>query len=200
MAKLAEFFVPILKGWTTEDAVAVTSDAIQVYGGMGFIEETGVAQHYRDVRITTIYEGTTAIQSNDLVGRKVLRDDGATVSELLELIGETVAQLRGFDHAVAERTADRLARAVDASRRATADLLAFATSPRDAYAVSVPYLMLLGTLAGGWMHALAVAAVLTHATLTDTDASRLSSADFYGAQHLPRVHALAETVASGEIA
>src|SRR5690606_39550823 len=73
---LAEFFVPVLKGWATEDALLVTSDAIQVHGGMGFIEETGVAQHYRDARIMTIYEGTTAIQSNDLVGRKVLRDGG----------------------------------------------------------------------------------------------------------------------------
>jgi len=199
LAKLAEFFVPILKGWTTEDAIDVTSDAIQVYGGMGFIEETGAAQHYRDVRITTIYEGTTAIQSNDLVGRKVLRDGGATVAELLGRIEETVSSLRSFDHPVAARTADRLARAVEASRRATADLLAFTDSARDAYAVSVPYLMLLGTLAGGWMHALAVAAVLTHETLSETDASRLTSADFYGAHHLPRVHALAETVAGGEI-
>ena len=199
LAKLAEFFVPILKGWTTEDAIDVTSDAIQVYGGMGFIEETGAAQHYRDVRITTIYEGTTAIQSNDLVGRKMLRDGGATVAELLGRIEETVSSLRSFDHPVAARTADRLARAVEASRRATADLLAFTDSARDAYAVSVPYLMLLGTLAGGWMHALAVAAVLTHETLSETDASRLTSADFYGAHHLPRVHALAETVAGGEI-
>ncbi|MCR2799976.1 acyl-CoA dehydrogenase [Microbacterium sp. zg-Y818] len=197
VVKLAEFFVPILKGWTTEDAITVTSDAIQVQGGMGFIEETGAAQHYRDVRITTIYEGTTAIQSNDLVGRKVLRDGGATVSELFERIDETVAGLRAFDHPVAVRTAERLERALAASRRATADLLGFASSPRDAYAVSVPYLMLLGTLAGGWMHALAATAVL--ARPSETDAERLTSADFYGAHHLPRVHALAETVAGGEI-
>lgn len=197
---LAEFFVPILKGWTTEDAVTVTSEAIQVFGGMGFIEETGVAQHYRDVRITPIYEGTTAIQSNDLVGRKVLRDGGATAEELHRLIDETVAALRGIDDAVAGRTADRLERAVEASRRATRDLLGFASSPRDAAAVSVPYLMLLGTLAGGWMHALAVAAVLAHPASTEADAARLRSADFYAAHHLPRVHALAESIAAGEIA
>ena len=200
VVKLAEFFVPILKGWTTEDAITVTSDAIQVQGGMGFIEETGAAQHYRDVRITTIYEGTTAIQSNDLVGRKVLRDGGATVSALFDRIDETVTSLRGFDHPVATRTAERLERALAASRRATADLLGFAASPRDAYGVSVPYLMLLGTLAGGWMHALAVAAVLDRGASSETDAARLTSADFYGAHHLPRVHALAETVSGGEIA
>ncbi|MET0296348.1 MAG: acyl-CoA dehydrogenase [Microbacterium sp.] len=196
-AKLAEFFVPILKGWTTEDAQQVTSDAIQVFGGMGFIEETGVAQHYRDIRITTIYEGTTAIQSNDLVGRKVLRDSGVTAEQLFARIDETIAQLRGIE--AAARTADRLERAVAASRRATADLLGFASSPRDVHAVSVPYLMLLGTLAGGWMHALTVAAVLSHDSVEPTDAARLTAADFYGAHHLPRVHALAETVAGGEI-
>ncbi len=199
-AALAEFFVPILKGWTTEDALQVTSDAIQVHGGMGFIEETGVAQHYRDARITTIYEGTTAIQSNDLIGRKVLRNGGATVETLLAQIDATVAQLRGLDSAVATRTAERLERAVVSARRATADLLGFADSPRDAYAVSVPYLMLLGTLAGGWMHALAVVAVLGHESPAAADAMRLTSADFYGSHHLPRVHALAETVAGGEIA
>jgi len=199
-AALAEFFVPILKGWTTEDAVQTTSEAIQVYGGMGFIEETGAAQHYRDIRITPIYEGTTAIQANDLIGRKLLRNGGSTAEELFTRIDATIAQLRGLDGPDAARTADRLERAVAAARRATADLLGFAESPRDAYAVSVPYLLLLGTLAGGWMHGLAVAAVLGRETRTEADAARITSADFYGAHHLPRVHALAETVAAGEIA
>ena len=90
---LAEFFVPILKGWATEDAVALTSDGIQVHGGMGFIEETGAAQHYRDARIMPIYEGTTAIQSNDLIGRKVIRDGGATAERLFALIDATIAAI-----------------------------------------------------------------------------------------------------------
>lgn len=192
---LAEFFVPVLKGWATEDALLVTSDAIQVYGGMGFIEETGIAQHYRDARIMTIYEGTTAIQSNDLVGRKVLRDKGATAAVLFDQIDQAITALRAAGSGVATRTADRLARAVDAARRATDSLIGFADSPRDAFAVSVPYLMLLGTLAGGWMHALAVVAVGT----SQDEAGRLTAADFYGAHHLPRVHALAETVAAGEV-
>ena len=197
---LAEFFVPILKGWATEDALLVTSDAIQVHGGMGFIEETGIAQHSRDARITTIYEGTTAIQSNDLVGRKVLRDRGATAEALFVQIEQTIEQLRGHEHPIAARTAERLARAVAAARRATESLLGMAGSPRDAFAVSVPYLMLLGTLAGGWMHGFAVTAVLGHASESADDAQRLTGADFYGAHHLPRVHALAETVAAGEVA
>lgn len=195
---MAEFFVPILKGWSTEDAVALTSDAIQVHGGMGFIEETGAAQHYRDARIMPIYEGTTAIQSNDLIGRKVIRNQGATAEALFADIERTVEALRSAGGEVAARTADRLERAVDAARRATADLIGFADAPRDAHAVSVPYLMLLGVLAGGWMHALAVVAVAAHAAPEEADAQRLTAADFYGAHHLPRVHALAETVASGE--
>lgn len=196
---LAEFFVPILKGWATEDAVAITSDAIQVHGGMGFIEETGVAQHYRDARIMPIYEGTTAIQSNDLIGRKVIRDGGATAESLFAEMSVTVDALRGLDHPVAARTADRLERAIAAGRAATASVLGFGQT-RDAYAVSVPYLMLLGTLAGGWMHALAVVAVIGHDVQDESDAARLTSADFYGAHHLPRVHMLAETVAAGEVA
>ncbi|WP_336631002.1 MULTISPECIES: acyl-CoA dehydrogenase family protein [unclassified Microbacterium] len=199
---LAEFFVPILKGWATEDAVHLASDAIQVHGGMGFIEETGVAQHYRDARIMTIYEGTTAIQSNDLIGRKVIRDAGATAETLFARMDETAATLRerGAQDALAVRLAGRLERAVAAARRATADVVAFGPSSRDAHAVGVPYLMLLGVLSGGWMHALAVAAVLAHETPTEADAERLRLADAYGAHHLSRVHALAETVASGETA
>lgn len=195
---LAELFVPILKGWATEDAVALTSDAIQVHGGMGFIEETGVAQHYRDARIMPIYEGTTAVQSNDLVCRKVIRDRGAAAEQLLSAISSTVTDLRGLDDTVATRTADRLERAIASARAATASVLEFGPT-RDAYGVSVPYLMLLGTLAGGWMHGLAVVAVLKHATADADDVARLTSADFYGAHHLPRVHMLAETVAAGEV-
>ncbi|KIC58539.1 acyl-CoA dehydrogenase [Microbacterium hominis] len=195
---MAEFFVPILKGWSTEDAVALTSDAIQVHGGMGFIEETGAAQHYRDARIMPIYEGTTAIQSNDLIGRKVIRNQGATAEALFADIERTVEALRSAGGEVAVRTADRLERALAAARRATAAMVAFGSSPRDAHAVSVPYLMLLGVLAGGWMHALAVVAVAAHESAHEADAARLTAADFYGAHHLPRVHALAETVASGE--
>lgn len=196
---LADLTIPVLKSWGTEEAVRITSDAIQVHGGMGFIEETGAAQHWRDSRITPIYEGTTAIQSNDLVGRKVLRDGGATVGRLFDQMDEQVEALRGSSNEVARRTAERLDRAVVAGRRATEALVASGANPRDAYAVSVPYQSLLAILVGGWMHAVMVAAVLRRETLADDGRRRLTEADFYGAHHLPEVQALAETVAAGEI-
>ena len=197
---LGELFVPILKGWATEEALSITSDAIQVHGGMGFIEETGVAQHYRDARIMPIYEGTTAIQANDLVGRKVIRDEGATAGVLFQQMMGTAARLTESGDERAREVGARLAMAVGQAETATGKVVGFAASPRDAYAVSVPYLTLLGVLAGGWMHALAVQAALAHGTRSEVDAARLRSADFYTAHQLPRVQALAQTVAYGEIA
>ena len=196
---LAEFFVPILKSWLTEQAVHVSSDAIQVHGGMGFIEETGAAQHFRDSRILPIYEGTTAIQSNDLVGRKVLRDGGQTVGRVFAMIREQLSALSASSDPAAARIAERTERAVAAAERATQAILGFAGSPRDAFAVSVPYQELLATLVGGWMHATIATAVLTGTDFSDEDKRRLSEADFYSAHHLAQVHALAETVAAGEI-
>lgn len=197
---LMEFLVPLLKSWATEESVRIASDALQVHGGMGFIEETGVAQHYRDARITPIYEGTTAIQSNDLVGRKVLRDQGATLQRLFGMIQEQATHLQGLDHEVATRTAERLGRALASAAAAATALGNFAQSPRDAFAVSVPFQKLLSLLVGGWMHALITGAVLKHDTLSDTDAMRLREADFFGAHHLSEVHALREIVEQGEIA
>ncbi len=196
--RLAELFVPIFKGWTTEEALRITSDAIQVHGGMGFIEESGAPQHYRDARIMPIYEGTTAIQSNDLIGRKVIRDGGATVARVLDEVAAATAALERFDHPAATRAAERLERARAAAEAATAQLIAFGMT-RDAYAVSVPYLMLLGFVAGGLMHARMLAATLAHEVQTDADARRIRDADAYGAYHLSRVAGLADVVAAGEI-
>ncbi|MDI6022005.1 acyl-CoA dehydrogenase [Leucobacter sp. UT-8R-CII-1-4] len=198
-AALAEFFVPILKSWFTEQAVLIASDAVQVHGGMGFIEETGIAQQYRDARILPIYEGTTAIQSNDLVGRKVLRDSGATAANVFAEIRAQLETLAGSTHPVAARLVERVSRATESAERATAAILGFVDSPRDAYAVSVPYQEMLATLIGGWMHVTIANAVLGHESISDEDQRRLSEADFYGAHHLSKVHSLAETVSAGEI-
>ncbi|WP_217135053.1 acyl-CoA dehydrogenase [Leucobacter chinensis] len=196
---IMEFFVPLLKSWATEESVRIASDAIQVHGGMGFIEETGAAQHYRDARITPIYEGTTAIQSNDLVGRKILRDNGKTLQQVLGMVQEQVTALQGIDNPVAQRTAERLGRALGSAVAASQALAGFAQNPRDAFAVSVPLQRLLSLVMGGWMHALIIQATLAHETLTELDEQRLLEADFFGAHHLSEVHSLREIVENGEI-
>lgn len=198
---LAEFFIPIVKSWLTEEAVSISSDAIQVHGGTGFIEATGAAQHLRDARIGPIYEGTTAIQSNDLVGRKLLKDMGQTATRILGMIQADVEALAALDNPVAKRTAERMGRALTATQGAAEQLVMKAMGdPRNAFAVSVPFQELLSLLAGGWMHAKLVTASLAHETLSAEDERRLTEADFFGAHHLAKVHALAETVSAGEIA
>lgn len=197
-AKFADFFVPVLKGWLSETSLEVTSDAIQVHGGVGFIEEAGAAQHYRDARILPIYEGTTAVQANDLVGRKVLRDHGSTAHAALRQVAATIDTLRTIEHPVAARTAERLSRAVKTTRRVTQNLLRYAEENRrrDAYAGSVAYLLSWGLLGGGWMQARILVATL--ANPDKHSARRIKEADFYGAHHLSRISWLAETIEVGE--
>jgi alkylation response protein AidB-like acyl-CoA dehydrogenase len=197
--ELAEFFVPILKGWLTENSVRIASDALQVHGGAGFIEETGAAQHLRDARILPIYEGTTAIQANDLTRRKLARDEGSVAYAVHALIEDAIAPLRGHDHPVARRTADRLERALASSRSATKTLIAQARdNPRDLLVGGVPYLEQWGILAGGWMHARILSATLEGPQGADAD-RRILDADFYGAHHLSRIPSLTEAIEAGEI-
>jgi hypothetical protein len=143
--------VPLVKGFSTEMSLEVTSLGVQVHGGMGFIEETGAAQYYRDARILTIYEGTTAIQANDLVGRKTSRDGGQTAKAIASQIAMTEAELGKHDSAAARAVQKRLA----AARAAFVDVVEFIaansrTAPNAAFAGSVPYLMLAGNLMAGW--------------------------------------------------
>jgi alkylation response protein AidB-like acyl-CoA dehydrogenase len=199
-ASLADFFSPVVKGWLTEEAVRVASDAVQIHGGAGYIEESGAAQHYRDVRIAPIYEGTTAIQANDLVGRKVLRDQGATAIAALDLVDADIAALAKVDHPGAQRTAERLKRATSTMRAATATLLAHAAkNPRDAFAAGVGYLTMWGLLAGGWAHGRIVAAAVTAESDPAELKRRTVEADFFGAHHLSRIASLAEALEAGEI-
>lgn len=149
-AAMAEFMVPLVKGFCSERAVEVASLGVQIHGGMGFIEETGAAQHYRDARILPIYEGTTAIQANDLLGRKVMRDGGETARRFAARIAETEAKL-AQGSANAQAIGQSLAQARGSFEGALDWLLE--TSRKDidaAFAGSVPFLMLAGTLAAGW--------------------------------------------------
>ena len=146
-----DFMVPLIKGYSTEMSLEVTSLGVQVHGGMGFIEETGAAQYYRDAKILTIYEGTTAIQANDLVGRKTSRDGGQLAKSLAAQIEVTEALLTQNGSADALAVAGRLKQA----REAFVDVVNFVAAntrskPNAVFAGSVPYLMLAGNLMAGW--------------------------------------------------
>ncbi|MDB5774408.1 MAG: aidB [Herbaspirillum sp.] len=146
-----EYLVPIVKGWSTEMAIDVTSTGIQVHGGMGYIEETGAAQYYRDARILTIYEGTTAIQANDLVGRKTGRDGGDVAYEIIRQVRGTVAALFTAGGDDLSAIAERLEMAAEALEEVVAYVVANLNSDIKAvFAGSVPYLKLAGIVLGGW--------------------------------------------------
>ena len=146
----ADFMIPIIKGWLTEQSQIMTSHNVQIHGGMGFIEETGAAQHYRDARILPIYEGTTAIQSNDLLFRKTIRDEGREAKALIaEITTEAQAQTSHDDEAISLLATDLQAKCQEAED-AINSLLARRNDARDIAASGVPYLMMLGTLTGGW--------------------------------------------------
>jgi len=175
----ADYLVPLVKGFCTEMSVLTTSDAVQVHGGMGFIEETGAAQHYRDARILPIYEGTTAIQAADLLGRKTLRDKGALAERLSALISMTEAELLASHQ---PELAARLTTARADFKSATAFLLT--ADPNSAHAGAAPYLMLVGNLVAGWQ--MARAALAAKAAMADDPAflaGKIATARFY-AQHL----------------
>ena len=198
--------VPIIKGWLTEQAQQITSAAVQVHGGMGFIEETGVAQHYRDARILPIYEGTTAIQANDLIFRKTLRDNGAAVGALLDDIDSDMAALSG-DGDMAEMAemaelAKRLQEAVATTRKVVAHILASANTPRRGAVSGHNYLMLLGILTAGWqmVRGGAIAGRLLKEAGADKpflDLRRGLAAVFIR-QQLPQINALAEVIMHGD--
>lgn len=191
---LFEFFVPIFKAWATEQSLLVTSDALQVHGGTGFVEETGAAQFFRDARILTIYEGTTAIQSNDLLGRKIVRDHGATAQLVLEMIRESTADVRVLgDQAAA--FADKLAAAVDALDRATHAVLRRGGVTRDDAASSVAYLLMWGAVSVAWMHARM--ALAGHGSADEEETMRHATA--FAVLHLSAVHGLGEQVQFGEV-
>ena len=139
----------MVKGWCTERALGIASNGMQVHGGMGFVEETGVAQHLRDARITTIYEGTTAIQANDLIGRKLARDGGAVMRRLIAMMAADARTIGSQGDALLTAVARSLSTGLAALEQATISLLA--SAPREAAAGAVAYLGLCGTVMGGWL-------------------------------------------------
>jgi 3-(methylthio)propanoyl-CoA dehydrogenase len=194
-----DLLIPIVKGWCTEFGNELAGIGLQIHGGMGFIEETGAAQYVRDLRITTIYEGTTGIQANDLIGRKIGRDQGAAMQALIR---EMRAQLDGLKAADAPMQAMKRAavEAVERLREATDALLkSYAAAPEQALAVSVPYLHLCGLTAGGWLLARSAAIALARREGSEREfyESKVESVRFYMQQVLPRTLALASIVQHG---
>ncbi|HYD31210.1 MAG TPA: acyl-CoA dehydrogenase [Azospirillaceae bacterium] len=197
-----ELLTPVIKGWCTETGVEIASLGMQVHGGMGYVEETGAAQHLRDARVAPIYEGTTAIQANDLVFRKVVRDKGAG-------IGALIAEMRQLDEALAGRT-DPAFPAIRARLATAADTLAGTAAwlvdagERDAglaAAAAVPFLRLTGVVVGGWQ--MARAALAAAALLARDEGARpfleakIATARFYADNLLPTADAWARAAVAG---
>ncbi|HSV53426.1 MAG TPA: acyl-CoA dehydrogenase [Burkholderiaceae bacterium] len=196
-----EFMVPLVKGYSTEMSLEVTSLGVQVHGGMGFIEETGAAQYYRDAKILTIYEGTTAIQANDLVGRKTARDGGQTAKAIAAQIAATEAELGQRDSVAARAVLKRLS----AARQAFLDVVDFVAgntkaSPNAVFAGSVPYLMLAGNVVAGWQmaRALLVAEDLA-AKGEDVDfmKAKIATARFYAEHLLAKAPGVRDSIVEG---
>lgn len=194
-----EFLVPIVKGFSTEMSIDVASLGIQIHGGMGFIEETGAAQHYRDARILTIYEGTTAIQANDLVGRKTVRDGGATAKLFAEKIMQTEKALASSGSADALAVSMQLTVAREAFESAVTYIVANAkTDIKIVYAGSFAYLRLCGLVFGAWQMA---RALLAAQALRASDPSffdaKIATARFFAENLLPQSQALASSILQG---
>jgi acyl-CoA dehydrogenase len=196
-----DLLVPVVKGWCSELGIEVTSVGIQVFGGMGYVEETGACQFFRDARIATIYEGTTGIQSADLVGRKLALDRGAAMTALLDDMRTVETQLgesQSDDLAVIRHS---LADGIKALSGATDGLLStMAQDPSSVMAVSVPYMMLVGYVCGGWQ--MARAALVAQEKLAAGEdpkfyESKLMTARFYAEHILPKAIALMHTVKGG---
>ena len=196
-----EYLVPLVKGYSTEMSLEVASLGVQVHGGMGFIEETGAAQYLRDSKILAIYEGTTAIQANDLVGRKTARDGGQTPRAIAAMIEKTEGELAKRASADAKAVAKRLA----AARKAFLDVVGFVAggakaSPNAVYAGSVPYLMLAGNLVAGWQLARALMVAEDLAAQGEDTAfmqAKVTTARFYADHILAKAPGIRDSIVEG---
>jgi len=193
----ADLMIPVVKGWSTESAIDIASLGVQVHGGMGFIEETGAAQHLRDARITTIYEGTTAIQANDLIGRKIAREKGVTIKGVIAEMRAAATLLDGDLAGIGMRQSA----AVDALERAVFWIVDnFSSDPKAAHVGAVPFLHLLGIVAGGWQMGRAAVIARAKAALDDSDpfwAAKLVTTRFYADHFLTQAAGLADSVVTG---
>ena len=198
----ADMMIPVVKGWSTETCIEVASTGIQVHGGVGYVEETGAAQHLRDARITTIYEGTTAIQSNDLVGRKMAREGGATAKEVIKamrVVEGELAQAQGEDMAAIRAGLAAGIKAVEESVNWI--VTTYGADIKAVHAGSVPFLKLMGVVCGGWQMARAALAAQKRLAAKEGDAAfyqaKIATARFYADHVLTQAPGLRNTVVRG---
>jgi len=197
-----DFMIPVVKGWSTETGIEVASTGIQVHGGMGFIEETGAAQHLRDARITTIYEGTTGIQANDLIGRKIARDGGAMAQAVIKLMRSTEGDLGKAGGEDLSAIQASLSAGIGAASECVDWIVAsYGADIKAVHAGSVPFLKLLGIVSGGWQ--MARAALVAHKRLAEGKGekpfyeAKIKTARFYADHVLAHAPALRNVVVRG---
>ena len=198
----SSLMIPIIKGWLTERSLEITSNAIQIHGGMGFIEETGIAQHYRDARILPIYEGTTAIQANDLVFRKTLRDNGKAITDLISEIKSEVIEISKSDNKNLQNICQRMSASIDISMKVINHIISISNNKKRSAVSGVNYLMMLGYVFGGWMMIKTASKSVDLKNKNEMDEeflnAKISSSMIYFSSVLPKIESLSSIILQGD--
>ncbi len=198
----SSLMIPIIKGWLTERSLEITSNAIQIHGGMGFIEETGIAQHYRDARILPIYEGTTAIQANDLVFRKTLRDNGKAITELVEEINSEISEISNTGNETLKDLCEKMTQSIQTSKKVIDHIVSISNNKKRPAVSGVNYLMMLGYVFGGWMMIKSASKSLELKNTGELDGdflnAKITTSSIYLTSILPKIESLSSIILKGD--
>ena len=198
----SSLMIPIIKGWLTERSLEITSNAIQIHGGMGFIEETGIAQHYRDARILPIYEGTTAIQANDLVFRKTIRDNGRAITDLISEINNEVTEISKSENKNLKNICQRMSLSIDITKKVINHIVSISNNKKRSAVSGVNYLMMLGYVFGGWMMIKTASKSVDLKNTKEMDEeflnAKISSSMIYFSSVLPKIESLSSIILQGD--
>ena len=198
----SSLMIPIIKGWLTERSLEITSNAIQIHGGMGFIEETGIAQHYRDARILPIYEGTTAIQANDLVFRKTIRDNGRAITDLISEINNEVIEISKSENKNLKNICQRMSVSIDITKKVINHIVSISNNKKRSAVSGVNYLMMLGYVFGGWMMIKTASKSVDLKNTKEMDEeflnAKISSSMIYFSSVLPKIESLSSIILQGD--
>ena len=198
----SSLMIPVIKGWLTERSLEITSNAIQIHGGMGFIEETGIAQHYRDARILPIYEGTTAIQANDLVFRKTLRDNGKAITELVEEINSEISNISNTENKTLKDLCEKMTKSIKTSKKVIDHIISISNNKKRSAVSGVNYLMMLGYVFGGWMMIKSASKSLELKNTGEFDEdflnAKITTSSIYITSILPKIESLSSIILKGD--